>query len=151
MTISPSDFYARIVLTTPGDLPDQIFHVLTRHVGWSNAISKEDISMQVFGKYTNTTDRQIRDAIETLRKERIAVLSASGKAGYCLASSASEKQETIADIEARIENLKAVSDGLRKAQVPPPVMYQPQPEAVQMGLGLLQEPMVSDHMRYWER
>ena len=117
--MNPTDFYHTIVLTTPDDLPIRVFRVMQKHVGWDNVITLDELARQTLGKATETTTRQVRDAIEVLRKNRIPILSQSGKSGRCLASNVQQVQQTIAENEARINNLRAVNDGLRKAHVPP--------------------------------
>ncbi len=137
--MTPTDFYQRIILTTPEDLPDKVFRVLTRHVGIDNRITKDALSRELFGKYTESTDRQLREMFEVLKNEHIPVCSNSKVKGVWLAANRQERDECFAELQGRINNMQKAANGLRDAKVPPDHTYPPErrapePEPVQGAL-----------------
>ncbi len=98
----------------PDDLQMQIKVKLAWAVGAEKAISKEDLSMAIFGKYTPTTDRQIREAISLLQNgqnkhgEEIPVeiiVADLVNGGYFYAQTDTEFELYMADNQSRIDRL----------------------------------------------
>ncbi len=109
--------YESIKERTPETIHLDIKNILIWHVGADNAVTKEEISNQIFGKYTDTTDRQIRDAVAELVifwDKHIVTNTNTG--GYYYASSADEIDQNIADIQSRIDQLASRRDGLQRAR-----------------------------------
>lgn len=109
--------YEEIKARSPETIHLDIKSVLQWHVGIDQSISKEEISKKIFGKYTDSTDRQIRDAVAELViyfDEHIVTNTVTG--GYYYASTTDEIDENIADIQSRIDQLAARRDGLYRAK-----------------------------------
>jgi len=112
-----SKIYEEIKARTPETIHLDIKNVLQWHIGADNSISKEEISNKIFGKYTDSTDRQIRDAVAELViyfDEHIVTNTTTG--GYYYASNEDEINQNIADIQSRIDQLAARRDGLFRAK-----------------------------------
>lgn len=121
--MSTTDFYQHLLQTMPPDhqLERNIFGILQNHIGKENRITLEDLSIRALGVYNTSTERQVREAIETLRaKFRVPVLSVSGVSGRWLARDKKEIEETLREMESRRTNLDQVIRSLRQAQVPTP-------------------------------
>lgn len=116
-----TSFYDTILATMPAGLERQVFSAMRTHVGKENAITLEDLTQTVMGKVTETTKRQIREAIEVLRGDeyRIAVLANSGMAGRYLPASYAERDEVVDELVARRNSLDDIIRGLRQAKLPP--------------------------------
>lgn len=113
-----SKVYDSIKSRTPEDIHLDIKTFLQFHVGADNSISKQELSQKMFGKYTTSTDRQIRDAVAELviyYDEPIVTNTVTG--GFYYAGTPEEIDENIADNQARIDQLKLRIDGLRRARV----------------------------------
>ena len=109
--------YEEIKARTPDDIHLNIKSILIHHVGVENAITKEDISKQLFGKYTDSHDRQIRDAVAELVifwDEHIVSNTSGG--GFYYARTTDELEQNIADIQSRIDQLAARRDALYRAE-----------------------------------
>jgi hypothetical protein len=110
--------YESIKARAPEDIHLNIKAILVFHVGADNAISKEELSRRMFGKYTSSTDRQIRDAVAELViffDEPIVTNTVTG--GFYYAATADEIDANIADLDARSKQLDARREGLRRARV----------------------------------
>lgn len=91
---------------------------ITGHMGADNAITKEDISVNLFGKYNSSRDREIRDAVLLLVAvwdEHIVTNTTTG--GFYYAANEDEIDQNIADMESRKNKLDARIEGLRRARV----------------------------------
>ncbi len=106
MTTTP--FYDDLIASMPQGLERRVFEVLKGHVGEANKIRLDDLCLAVLGAFNATTERQVREAIEVLRRDYHApVISESGKPGRWLAA-----------MENRHNHLGEVIRSLRQAQVP---------------------------------
>jgi hypothetical protein len=113
-----SKIYESIKVRAPEDIHLNIKAILVFHVGADNAITKQELSQKIFGKYTTSTDRQIRDAVAELViffDEPIVTNTITG--GFYYAGTAEEIDENIADLDARSKQLDARREGLRRARV----------------------------------
>ncbi len=127
--MSITSFYQNILDTMEEGLEYRVFDCLASggHIGEENKITLEALAVRVLGKYTTTTERQIREAIETLRRDhRVPVLSESGKAGRWLAATKDELDACVAEMEARHRNLGDVIRSLRQAHIPAQAPKEPQ-------------------------
>lgn len=116
--MSTTATYDHILSTMPRGLEKDILALLHHHIGKDRPIKREALSLYCFDAFTTTTDRQVREAIETLRREyRVPVLSESGKAGYWLAADQSEIDTFIAEMQARRDNIDQVIGSMRSARV----------------------------------
>jgi hypothetical protein len=116
--IDPSAHYACILEGLPEDLGRKVFTILSGHVGQDRAITREALATQALGEFTATTDRQVREVIEELRRKRVPVLSSSGRAGYWLAKDRADVDGCIADLYARYHSIEETIRQLRQARVP---------------------------------
>jgi hypothetical protein len=110
--------YEDIKARAPENIHLDIKAILAFHVGADNAITKEQLSMRMFGKYTSSTDRQIRDAVADLViyfDEPIVTNTVTG--GFYFAGTADEIDQNIADNQARVGQLQKRIEGLRRARV----------------------------------
>ncbi len=117
--MSTTPFYDELLDNMPEGLVHEIFEVLTNHVGEQNKITLHDLTVAILGKFNTTTERQMREAIEMLRRDhRVPVLSESGKSGRWLAASKSELEACVAEMEARHRHLGDVIRSMRQASIP---------------------------------
>lgn len=117
--MSTTPFYDDLIATMPPGLERRIFDVLREHVGEANKIRLDDLCRAVLGVFNISTERQVREAIETLRRDfHVPVISESGKAGRWLAADETELNACIAEMQSRHEHLGDVIRSLRQAQVP---------------------------------
>lgn len=134
--MSITAFYQNILDTMEEGLEYRVFDALATggHIGEEKKITLEALAVKVLGKFNSTTERQIREAIEILRRDyRVPVLSESGKAGRWLAATKEELDACVAEMEARHRNLGDVIRSLRQARVPAQAPKEPQ-RAVQSRL-----------------
>lgn len=117
MTTTP--FYDDLIAAMPAGLERRVFDVLKEHVGEANKIRLDDLCREVLGAFNATTERQVREAIEVLRRDYHApVISESGKSGRWLAADVAELQACINEMQNRHNHLGEVIRSLRQAQVP---------------------------------
>jgi hypothetical protein len=74
----------------PSDLAMIVKVHLAGHVGQDKRVSKAWLSDMIFGKYTTTTDRQIRDAVAELQETGELIVTDSDEGGYFYAASVDE-------------------------------------------------------------
>ena len=93
-------------------------------------LSKEQIARELFGQYTMSIDRKIRDAItEIVTQGSYPICATSDRPGYYLARNMQEADQCIAELKSRagvyFEKIEGIKRGLSRVQDKP----------VQMGLG----------------
>ena len=109
--------YENIKARTPDNIHLNIKAVLVYHVGEENALSKEELSIKLFGIHTATTDRQIRDAIaEMVTEDDEPIVTNTGRGGYYYAGTPEEIDENIADLQDRIIQLGKRVESLKRAR-----------------------------------
>jgi DNA replication protein DnaD len=109
--------YEDIKARTPEKIHLNIKAVLVYHVGAENALSKEELSIKLFGVHTDTTDRQIRDAIaEMVTEYDELIVTNTRRGGYYYAGTPEEIDENIADLQDRINQLSRRIESLRRAR-----------------------------------
>lgn len=112
--MSKTAFYISLCKSMDDDAPRRVLGVLVSHIGRTNAISIDALAAK-----TRLHERQVRDAIETLRTDyHIPVMSESGKSGRWIAETRNEIAECIAELQARVDSTRRVIDGLRAATLP---------------------------------
>lgn len=112
---SPAEIYEMICDEAPDDILLRVDEILNKCEGEKNAISKEQLSVAIFGKFTETTDRQNRDAIAdlvTFLKRRY--VSSSSKKGYFKATTIPEIEMGIKDMAKRLETGQARLNSLQE-------------------------------------
>ena len=109
--------YEDIKARTPENIHLDIKAILVYHVGAENALSKEELSVKLFGIHTVTTDRQIREAIAELVTDfDEPIVTNTGRGGYYYAGTPEEINENIADLQDRIIQLGKRVESLRRAR-----------------------------------
>lgn len=98
----------------PAELLAAVRAILTMHVGRSQAIPRPELLRQVMLR-CHTTDRQLRQVINTLRKSGALILSTGGDTGgYWLAASAQEAEDFIqAEFISRANDLHQQANAMR--------------------------------------
>ncbi len=126
-----SKTYKFILDSMPAELPAKVLAVLIEFVGARDEMgvrktaTRRVLAERTMGRYTDSTDRMVRLAIETLRKEhRLPVLAVSGTAGYWLAESDAEIHQAVEELRKRHDQLGETVRSLATMRVPaaPPVL-----------------------------
>ena len=100
MTTHP--VYDRILSEITDDTVKDVYCVIRDSHGKAHAISKEAISLVIWQKYTQTTDRTVRECVEILHETYgVPVCSNSGKAGYYMPANRAELDEYLAEMRSR--------------------------------------------------
>lgn len=109
--------YEDIKSRTPDNIHLNIKAILVYHVGAENALSKEELSVKLFGVHTATTDRQIRDAIaEMVTEDDEPIVTNTGRGGYYYAGTPEEIDQNIADLQDRIIQIGKRVESLKRAR-----------------------------------
>lgn len=113
---SPDEIYADIKANSPENLLLAVDIFLSARPGVS--VSKEQICLSLYGKYTDSLDRNVRDAVADLVTylER-PYIATSHEEGYKNCLTVEELDPGISDLERRIDTSKLRLDGLRKARM----------------------------------
>ncbi len=113
---TPDEIYQDIKATAPEHLLLAVDIYLSERPGV--LISKEQICMDLYGKYTDSLDRNVRDAVADLVTYLIRPYSAtSHEEGYKNCVTAEELDPGISDLEKRIDTSKMRLEGLKLAQM----------------------------------
>lgn len=67
--------------------------------------TKEQLAVAILGRYTSSTDRQIRDAVAQLQEMGELIVADLEDGGYYYAASEEEAQRYLADIQSRVDKL----------------------------------------------
>lgn len=112
---TPDEVYADIKANAPEHLMLAVDIFLSNRPGI--LVTKEEISNALFGEYTDSLDRNIRDAVADLVTylERPYVAT-SHDAGYLNCTTVDEIDEGIRDIEKRVKTTRLRIDGLHAAR-----------------------------------
>lgn len=99
--------------STLDNLPAEVWKVMQFREGHLQRITKAEIAQAIYGEYTETIDRQIRDAVAYLvTREYRPIVATSDGAGYFVARNLEEAQHAIAEIDSRIGALVERKRGL---------------------------------------
>jgi hypothetical protein len=109
MTTHP--VYDRILSSITDQTVMDVYTTIRDYVGESHRITKESVSLVLWGKYTPSTDRTIRECVETLHSVYgVPICTDSGKAGYYMAATREELAGWITEHRSRAHReLEAVS------------------------------------------
>ena len=81
--MSTTPFYDKILSEITDQTVRDVYTTIRDYVGESHRITKESVSLVLWGKYTDSTDRTIRECVETLHSVYgVPICTDSGKAGY---------------------------------------------------------------------
>jgi len=84
--MAATEKYSQIKSEITFDFKQRVLRVIEKHRGKNNRVTKEEIARALFLPYSNNkndkTDRQIRMAVNELRKDGYLILSDSSGAGY---------------------------------------------------------------------
>lgn len=93
--------------------------VLSEHIGKENAISKHELVIAIYGKYTVSTERKTREVISRLvRDYSLAIGSSSGSSGYYLCGDADEKRDAVKELYHRADMIRERGMELARAKLP---------------------------------
>lgn len=112
--LSPREIYADIKEKAPGDILLKVDDYLSRSKGW---VSREKLCVDLFGKFTFSLDRNLRDAVADLVTYlHRPFIATSNSKGYKYAESDDEIDSGIADLEKRVSTTNQRIAGLREAK-----------------------------------
>jgi len=81
--MTTTTFYDRILADITEQTVRDVYTTIRDYVGESHRITKESVSLVIWGKYTPSTDRTIRECVETLHSVYgVPICTDSGTAGY---------------------------------------------------------------------
>jgi hypothetical protein len=90
----------------PDGLEKDVYCIVRFIIGKKHAVSKEFIALTILQKYTPTTDRMIREAVETLHEVHgIPVCTNSGTKGYYMPANRDELNEYLSEVASRRDRL----------------------------------------------
>ncbi len=99
---SPTKKYMEIRRGITDQLLFDVAGILLEHPGMDKAITREELSMRLFGEFTDSTDRRVRLAIKKLFKEHgIPFGAVSTQAGYFLIRTSAERDLVKQDFVSR--------------------------------------------------
>jgi hypothetical protein len=94
---------------------------LSEHVGRENAASKQELTLAIYGKQTDSTERKAREVLNRLVTEcGVAVGSNSGTSGYYIIETDQERSEVIAELKSRSRELNDRAFSLFNIKLPSP-------------------------------
>lgn len=100
MTTHPT--YDRILSEITDQTVRDVYCTIRDHHGKEHAITKESVSLVIWGKYTQSTDRTIRECVETLHEVHgVLICTNSAVKGYYMAKNRAELDEYLAEMRSR--------------------------------------------------
>lgn len=94
-------------------------------------LTKEQIALATYGYYTQTIDRNVRDAVTELVLNGHPLCADSSAPGYYIASTYAEAERCIAELRSRSQVYEAKIDGIKRGLLR---RQQPVGEAVQISM-----------------
>lgn len=92
---------------------------LAGHVGKKNPITRRELAVSVYGKYTSGTDRKVRDIIPMLLDDcGIAIAATSSKAGYYICENDEERAAAWKYLDSSENQIHKRKTALGKARIP---------------------------------
>jgi len=117
---------------TSDELNQRILEVIKdAHLTPANRLSRYSICVQVYGGYSDSNDRKIRDAVTELCIQGHPICATSDAPGYYLAKTYQEAEQCIAELRSRSDVYNQKIEGIKRGLVN---ADQPIRGAVQMGL-----------------
>lgn len=98
--------------TTPADLSAKVLECIRLYTDPDTRIRKEYIASYCGLEWSDTVDRQIRDAVNKLRKQGHPIISSAGQAGYWYDPQAIDT--LIADYQSRIADMSETVRALKR-------------------------------------
>ncbi len=100
--MSTTHYYDRILSQIDDETVRDVYTQIRDSHGKQHAITKEMISLTLWQKYNQTTDRTVRECVETLHeKYAVPICSNSGRAGYYMPANRAELDEYLAEMRSR--------------------------------------------------
>lgn len=112
--MQPSDVYELLVAEIADEDKRKVFDLLLNAGG--SHVTREELSVEVYGEFTPINDRKVRKVIQWLRELDYPIVSSSGAAGYTMQSSPKEMESYIAQMRSRIEVLQSNIDHAYRSQ-----------------------------------
>lgn len=114
--MSTTNFYDRILSQIDDETVRDVYCTIRDHHGKEHAITKEAVSLVLWQKYNQTTDRVIRECVETLHeKYAVPICSNSGRAGYYMPANRAELDEYLAEMRSRRNKIDVTLHKLENA------------------------------------
>ncbi len=116
------DYYRMMAADISDEDMRKAAQFLSDHIGKANAVSKHDLTLALYGKTTDSTERKAREVMMRLVTEcGVAVGSNSGAAGYYICANDDERREVIAELKSRARQLTDRAFSLFNVKLPSPV------------------------------
>lgn len=100
----------------PMGLPRVVLQVLQHHRGAASAVSKAELTANV-SRIIGASERQIRLAIEELRRQGVLVCAMSSAGGYFIADNRQEVDAFLAEYLARVREISQTAHAMSDAAV----------------------------------
>lgn len=115
------DYYRMMAADISDEDMRKAAQFLSDHIGKANAVSKRDLTLALYGKTTDSTERKVREVLKRLVTEcGVAVGSNSGASGYYIIETDQERSEVIAELKSRSRELNDRAFSLFNIQLPSP-------------------------------
>ena len=119
------DYYRMMAADISDEDMRKAAQFLSDHIGKANAVSKHDLTLALYGKTTDSTERKAREVMMRLVTEcGVAVGSNSGAAGYYICANEAERQEAVAELKSRARQLNDRAFYLFNVNLPSPTTGQ---------------------------
>jgi len=119
------DYYRQMAASITDEDMRKAAIFLSGHVGKANAASKQELTLAIYGKQTDSTERKAREVMQRLVTEcGIAVGSNSGSSGYYICKTDDERREVIAELKSRARMLNDRAFSLFNVTLPSPTSGQ---------------------------
>lgn len=118
--MEPTEFYRSLIASIDDAAVKRVASILADHVGEKNSITLEQICLKCYGSHNSTTERQVREILETLvTAYHLPVGAHSGKSGRWLCETEEEREQVAAELDHRAGEIQKRARNLRTAKVPP--------------------------------
>ena len=119
------DYYRMMAADISDEDMRKAAQFLSDHIGKASAVSKHDLTLALYGKTTDSTERKARETLKRLVTEcGIAIGSNSGSSGYYICETETEKSECIAELKSRARELNERAYSLFSVSLPSPTTGQ---------------------------
>ena len=117
--MNPRDIYEQIISEITDIETRRLAREMSRHVGKANRITKKQLTIFMFSKVTDATERKTRLIIHNLvTNHHYPICAHSGISGYWLAANRDEVIESAQDSESRAQESINRALALRMCELP---------------------------------